>query len=236
MPLHNWTDDSGWDSVHFLWIASLFHWIKARLPAEFRAYVGSVPALSVTGVEHPDVAVRHWLAEPPPDVVPPPAASDVDFETTEPDIETATITLDPQKAIFVSYRGRLVAAVELLSPRNKDRPSARDHYLARYLGYLREGAHLMLVDVLPRPVDFSFADALARELEIEQPATPPPLAASYRVGEPAPNGGRLLAIWQRALKVGQPLPTMPLPLTVHAAISVDLEDTYMQAAADAYLS
>lgn len=30
------------------------------------------------------------------------------------------------------------------------------------------------------------------------------------------------------------VPTMPLPLTVHTAIPIDLEATYQQAAADAY--
>jgi hypothetical protein len=37
------------------------------------------------------------------------------------------------------------------------------------------------------------------------------------------------------MTVGQPLPTIPLPLTVHEAVAVDLETTYAAAAADAYL-
>jgi hypothetical protein len=58
---------------------------------------------------------------------------------------------------------------------------------------------------------------------------------SYRVGEPSPSGGRFLAIWRRPLAAGQPLPTMPLPLSVHLSVLVDLEVTYRRAAADAYL-
>ena len=207
MPLHDWTNDAGWDGMHLFWITHLFHWIKPRLPDEFRAYV----AAEVPGV--------------PPD--------GQNGALDEPDVETATLTLDPQKALYVTYRGRLVAAVELISPRNKDRPSSRGHYLARYL---QEGVHLLLVDVHRRPLNFSFADALAQELDIEQPATPPPLAVTYRVGEPATTGGRLLAIWRRPLKAGGPLPTMPLPLTVQASIPVNLEETYMSAAADTYLT
>src|SRR5204862_4843312 len=132
----------------------------------------------------------------------------------EPDVETATLTLDPQKALYVTYRGRLVAAVELISPRNKDRPSARGHYLARYLGYLQEGVHLLLVDVHRRPLNFSFADRIAEELQIAPAPCPAPVAVSYRVGEPAAIGGRLLAIWKRPLGVGAVLPMVPLPLTV----------------------
>ena len=236
MPLHDWSNDAGWDGMHLLWITHLFHWVKPRLPEEFRAYVGSVPTLSVTGLaERPDVAVRHWLPQPPPEI----AGFPVDGGNgvlDEPDVETATLTLDPQKALYVTYRRRLVAAVELISPRTKDRPGARGHYLARYLGYLQEGVHLLLVDVHRRPLNFSFADALAEELHIEQPPTPAPLAVAYRVGEAAAEGGRLLARWRRPLEVGKPLPTMPLPLTVRAALAVNLEETYLRAAADAYLA
>jgi hypothetical protein len=46
----------------------------------------------------------------------------------------------------------------------------------------------------------------------------------------------MLAIWRRPLTAGQPLPTMPLPLTVHLSVPVDLERTYQQAANDAYLA
>jgi hypothetical protein len=235
MPLHNWDDTAGWDGVHHFWITHLFHWIKPRLPEEYRAYVGSVPALTVTAApERPDLAVRHWLPNPP-SPAPPGNVSPSDASLEEPIMETATLTLEPQPALYVAYRGRLVAALELILPRNKDRPGARASYLHRYLSYLQENVHLLLVDVHRRPVNFSFADALDEELHISLPPLPAPLAVTYRVGEPAPQGGRFVAIWRRALSIGQPLPTMLLPLTVHSAIPVNLEETYQQATADAYL-
>jgi Protein of unknown function (DUF4058) len=234
MPLHDWNEPAGWDGV----LVELLRWIKPRLPEGFRAYIGSTPALTVGALaQRADVAVRQWRPEElqvPQSQQELPADSQAKLD--EPDIETATLTLDPQTALYVAAHGRMVAAVELISPRNKDRPSSRAHYLARYLGYLQEGAHLLLVDVHRRPVNFSFADVLAQELQIAQPALPPPLAVTYRVGEPAASGGRLLAIWRRQLVVGAPLPAMPLPLTVHAAIPVNLEETYVRAAADAYLT
>ena len=76
---------------------------------------------------------------------------------------------------------------------------------------------------------------IAQELSIEQGPLPPPLAVSYRVGEPAPTGGSYLAIWRRSLKVGSNLPTLPLPLTTHSTVWVDLERTYAAAAVDAYV-
>jgi hypothetical protein len=234
MPLHNWDDLSGWDGVHNIWIVELLRWVRPRLPEGYRAYIGSTPALTVGAtLEKPDVAVRHWLPEPPP----PPAGSSGELVALpEPDVETATLTLDPQTAVYVATHNRMVAAIELVSPRNKDRPTARAFYLARFLGYLYEGAHLLLVDVHRRPVSFSFADALAAELNIEHPPLPSPFAATYRMGGPAATGGRLVGTWRRALVVGQPLPVQFLPITTELAIPVDLETTYRAAAADAYLS
>lgn len=234
MSLHDWSGLSGWEGVHDIWIVELLRWIKPRLPPDYRAYVGSSPALAIGAVaERPDVAVRQWLPEPAPESRFP--ASFQGAEEPAPDEEVATITLDPQTAVYVSRHGRLVAAVELISPRNKDRDSARRAYLARYLSYLQEGAHLLLVDVHRRPYGFSFADLLAAELAIRQPSCATPHAISYRVGEPAPQGGKFVAIWRRPMTVGQPLPTVPLPLAMGLSIPVDLDQTYDRAAADAYL-
>lgn len=230
MPLHNWTDRMGWEGVHHSWLTELLRWIKSRLPAGYRAYIGSVPTIAVGGpTEKPDVSVRQWPRE-----LAPPADGAAD-SASEPDEEIAVATIDPSAAVYVEREGRLTAALELISPRNKDRPASRATYVARYVGYLLEGVNLLLVDVHRRPLAFSFADEIARELQITQPPLPAPFAAGYRVGEPAATGGRLLAVWRRPLTAGDSLPTLPLPITVETAVPVDLEQTYLRAAADAYL-
>jgi hypothetical protein len=231
MPLHDWSDDRGWDSVHLLWLGQLLDWVQPRLPPGFRAYLGSVPALTIdTPNGRPDLSVRNWS-----EGATQPTSPGGEPAGTSPDLEAvATFSLDPQRAVHVDFHGRLIAAVELTSPRNKDRPAARARYLGRYVGYLRQGVHLMLIDVLPRPAGFSFADAIAADLGFAQPSYPPPCAVSYRVGEPVP-GGTLLAFWGRALHVGQPLPSIPLALDLRQEVSIDLEQTYQQAARRAYL-
>src|SRR5436309_834512 len=101
-----------------------------------------------------------------------------------------------------------------------------------------DSVHPVLVDVLPRPKGFSFSDAITAGLGMELPPLPPPFAAAYRVGEVVPVGddmGSLVGLWRRPLRVGQPLPTLPLPLTVHRAVVIDLEATYQRAAKRAYL-
>jgi hypothetical protein len=233
MPLHDWAALSGWDGVHQVWIVELLYWIKPRLPAGYRAYINTTPtfAIGAPPEERPDVVV-HSRGERQ-DAGPPDASGEA---PEEPDQEVAVATLagDPA-ALLVEHQGRLIAAVELVSPRNKDRPAACAAYASAYAAYLLKGVHLLLVDVHRRPLRFSFADHIAAELQIEQPACPAPFAVSYRVGEPAPSGGRFLALWRRPLTVGAPLPSMRLPLSVQDAVPVDLEQTYRRAAEAAYL-
>ena len=163
MPLHDWTDRSGWYGMHHLWTSELFRWVRPRLPAGYRAFIGSAPVLAIGApMGSPDVAVQSWPDNPV--AVPGPSSSEVPPESDDecaPDIEIAVATLDPNTAIWVEKQGRLIAAIELISPRNKDRPSSREMYLGRYLAYLLESVHLLLVDVHRRPIGFSFADRIA---------------------------------------------------------------------------
>jgi hypothetical protein len=214
-------------------MSELLRHVKAKLPAGFRAYLGTGPAVAVGAPPmRPDVGVRTTGGSPGAGAT----AAPLPAGAIEPDVEVAVAALDPAPALFVERESRLVAAVELVSPRNKDRPVARSTYLGRYAAYLIEGIHLLLVDVHPRPAGFSFAEQIGRELQMEDnPPVPPPFAMSYRVGGPAATGGRMLAMWRRPLAVGATLPELPLSLTDDAAVSVNLEQTYARAAADAYL-
>lgn len=231
MGLHDWSDDRGWNSLHLVWQAQLLDWIQPRLPAGYRAYLGSVPALTIDAPNgRPDLGVRQWPTEAAP-----PKNGSSGTSVPEPDSEAvAVFELDPQTAVHIDFHGRLIAAIEIVSPRNKDRPDARHRYLGRYLGYIRQGVHLMLIDVLPRPADFSFADAIAANLRLTEPPCPVPFAISYRVGEPVPDG-TLVAVWRRPLRVGESLPTLPLALDVRESVPVDLDTTYREAARRVYL-
>ena len=148
MPLHDWTDERGWDSVQPVWLTYLLEYVQERLPEGYKAFLGGVPSLTVdTGHGRPDVSVRQWG-------LPGPAAEAAPGGTgaLEPDLEASVaFRLAPPRAVHVDFHGQLVAALELVSPRNKDRADAKEAYANRYLGYLRLGVHLMLVDVLPRP-------------------------------------------------------------------------------------
>ena len=233
MPLHDWTNDRGWDSVHQLWINALLYWAQDRLPPGYRAYLGSVPGLSI-GAEpgRPDLGVRTW--QPPREQTA--APSEALIEAPQPDFKTvALLHPEPRPAVHVFHQGQLVAAVELVSPRNKDRPSSREFYRNRYLSYLWSGVHLMLIDVHRRPLGFSFVEAMAAEVECQFPVGLPPHAVSWNAGGPTPEGGQFLDGWYRTLVVGEPLPSMPLVLNADRSLLIDLERTYGEATRRAYM-
>jgi Protein of unknown function (DUF4058) len=189
MPLHDWTDRPGWEGMHHLWITELLRWIKPRLPTPYRAFIGAAPLLAIGGPPpRPDVGVRQWTLDADPAQPQRTGALSEPGSSIEPDEEIAVATIDPTTALFVERQGRLVAAVEVISPRNKDRPVSWNAYLARYGSYLMDGVHAMLIDVHKRPLSFSFADAVAQELKLSQPPLPAPCAVCYRVGEPAAAG------------------------------------------------
>lgn len=232
MPLHEWTDDRGWDSVNQLWINALLSWAQEHLPPNYRAYLGSVPGLSIgTEPGRADLGVRTW--QPRGEEATP---SESLVESPEPDFETvALMHSEPRPALHVFCQGQLVAAVELVSPRNKDRPSSRESYRNRYLGYLWSGVHLMLIDVHRRPVSFSFVEAMAAEVECQLPVGMPPHVVSWNTGGPTPEGGQFLDGWYRSLTVHEPLPTMPLALNAERSLLIDLERTYSEATHRAYM-
>ena len=229
MPLHDWSALQGWDGVHQVWMVELLYAIKPLLPPAYRAYIGTTPTFAIGGPDdgRPDVGIRDWPTE---DVTG--AGTDSNLQ---PDEEVAVATLSADTALLVERAGRLVAAIELVSPRNKDRVSSQSAYAAAYTGYLLRGVHLVLVDVHRRPIAFSFADQIANGLGMSQPPVPAPYAIAYRVGGPSPDGGRFLAVWRRPLTVGESLPELRLPLSMNESVSVDLEGTYRRATGAAYL-
>src|SRR5437764_15237585 len=98
MPLHDWTEVPGWDGVHQVWIVELLYWLKPRLPAGYRAYIGTTPTFAIGAPPdvQPDVVVRELAQGQSPE---------------EPDQEIAVATLADDRALFVERQGQLIAAV-----------------------------------------------------------------------------------------------------------------------------
>jgi hypothetical protein len=215
-----------WRTFHGSWAAAMARLLNAGvLPAGFYA----APFLDRHGPLEIDVAALHepggngTATGPAPAWSPPAPALDIVVEwppTDDVGVEIVTDDGDP----------RLAAAIELVSPANKDRPQKREALAVKCAEHLRRGAGVVVVDVVTtRHADLQ-ADLFAA-LGVEPPTggTRGLSAVSYR---PAGRGdeGRLLA-WSEALEVGRPLPTLPLWLDGELPVPLDLESSH-QAACD----
>jgi hypothetical protein len=125
-------------------------------------------------------------------------------------------------------RCRLVAAVELVSPANKDRPEHRRAFVSKCVGLLRDRVSVVIVDVVTTRTQ-NLYEELLDHLGQSNAAPDPPLplyTAACRLTKP--NTDWLLETWAQSLTLGQLLPTVPLWLADDLAIPLELEESYEQ--------
>lgn len=125
---------------------------------------------------------------------------------------------------------RLVAAVEIVSPSNKDRPETRGNFVSKCEQLLRHGVCVVIVDIVTAR-NFNLYDELLELVGRHDPTwegdPPGTCAAACRwIGR---GGKRILETWSRPLTVGEPLPTLPLWLAENLAVPLALEESYEQA-------
>ncbi len=126
-------------------------------------------------------------------------------------VETDLADMDDYSVRVYDTRSgrRLVAAVELVSPSNKDRPEHRRAFVAKCSALLQEHVCVVIVDL----VDESPGESLSRPSGASgsgrsRQRSDSTYAVSCRWGRSdAPS---LLETWAHPLKLGQPLPTLPL--------------------------
>jgi hypothetical protein len=119
----------------------------------------------------------------------------------------------------------LVAALELVSPRNKDRPSARRSFAAKWAAYLQAGVAVVVVDVVTGRRENLYAALLEQLALTPEDNGPGDLYAVACRTAPPEEPGRL-ETWVAPLAVGVVLPTLPLWLEADLAVPVDLERSY----------
>jgi hypothetical protein len=221
-----------------MWPANIVQRLRRQLPpgyvAEPRIHLGTVMEIDV-GAHESDEVHRTGTADGHGDAV---AAT---WTTTAPAVAVETDPPDEydyEVRIFDLERGgTLVAAIELVSPANKDRLESRQAFVAKCAALLRKGVAVSLVDrVTTRRFNLyaqlmEFIGHPDRTMSNEEP---PIYAASCRW---VTKGTRArLEAWSHTLVVGQPLPTLPLWLREERVIALDLEQSYEQACSDLWIS
>jgi hypothetical protein len=126
---------------------------------------------------------------------------------------------------------RLVAAVELISPSNKDRPESRRAFAVKCASYLQQKVSLVLVDVNTERQSIlheELMELLQMPESFRQAVTSPLHTVAYHILEPELSHFRM-DLWYEPLQLGSVLPTMPLWVSADLAFPLDLETTYRAA-------
>jgi hypothetical protein len=122
---------------------------------------------------------------------------------------------------------RLVAAVEIVSPANKDRPEHRQLFIAKCATLLQKGVCVSIVDL----VTFRRANLYTELLELIGYAdavlgVDPPATYAVTCRTRSVERKTRLDNWAYPLELGRPLPSLPLWLAEGVAVALDLEASY----------
>ncbi len=216
-------DFASWEELHGAWPGTIAFRLNAILPKEFRSGVrvrlGTAIEVDIGTFENDAVA-----------------GTDVYFngEATAWQPSSPTLLLDtesptpPEYEVFVydeKHARRLVAAVEIVSPGNKDRPDSREAFVSKCHALLKQDVCVAIVDPVTERSANLYAE-LADRLGAAPPATAgsPIYAVSCR-GRSARGRWRVES-GELGLAVVSPLPPLPLWLTEELWVPLELETTY----------
>jgi Protein of unknown function (DUF4058) len=130
--------------------------------------------------------------------------------------------------VYDTKRGRrLVAAIEIVSPANKDRPEHRRVFVAKCAALLQNRVSLTIIDLVTTR-NFNLYGELLDLIGQTDPALQPEPPALYAVAcrSTEKADAWLLETWFHPLTLGQPLPTLPLWLADNFGVLLELEECY----------
>lgn len=121
---------------------------------------------------------------------------------------------------------RLVAAVEIVSPANKDRPESRQLFVAKCYKLLRQDVCVSIIDLVTIRRYNLYAELLMLLKRSDPAFSPPPPIYAVTCRKRQVGDRTKLETWSRALEVGQPLPVLPIWLSETLTVTLDLETSY----------
>lgn len=214
-----------WDAVHGQWPAEIVRTLFDLLPegfvAEPKVYHPAPFEVDVSMIEEDDRT----------------SASDAGGTATLL-APAPTLTVPADLTEFDEYEVRvydvdrlrtLVAAIEIVSPANKDRPESREQFLSKVAALLRQDVCVAIVDIVTIRQANLYVELLTR-LGRTDPAivNAAPLYAVTLRGRRPRKQESLLDAWHYPLTFGQALPTIPLWLGPDLKIDLPLEPGYQE--------
>ena len=228
MPVHDWSrvDANVFHHFHQRWTIAICDALNAGLlPAGYSALVeqhagGLIPeVLALQRRPRPDQPAGGVLAATPP--------------KTRLVRQAKTTLAARGNCVVIRHRlGEVVCVLEIVSPGNKSGRAALRAFVEKTIEFLRQGIHLLVIDLLPpTPRDpQGMHKAIWDEIEeepFEAPAGKPLTLAAYVAGDLLT--GTETTAYVEPVGVGDVLPDMPAYLDRSGYVPVPLEATYQAA-------
>ncbi len=203
---------ASWEGLHGMWTGTILFQVSNNLPDDY----APEPRVKLGTYFDKDSCAYDRDVEPPHLI-------DSKLEASE---EYAYEVL-----IYDHTRDKqLVAAIEIVSPGNKDRPESRQAFVTKCAALLQNRVCVSIVDLVTTR-NFNLYGELMSLLGVSDPTFTTTSQATYAVicrGRKLRNRPRFEA-WAYPLVVGQPLPTMPIWLADDLAVALDLDASYEDA-------
>lgn len=220
-------DKHSWDSLHGMWPAMIVRQLFDILPTGYvsapNVHFGKDVEIDVSAFEEDEAAETRT------------STGDSGVATVSPPAPTLTLEADLsdqdefEVRIYDVERGReLVAAIEIVSPSNKDRPENRRAFVAKVAALLQKDVCVSMIDLVTIRQFNLYADLLELigRTDPKLGPTPPNLYAVTIRSRKRPRRRSVLDLWSYPMTPGQPLPTLPIWLSPDLHVLLPLEGSY----------
>ncbi len=219
-----------WEALHAMWPAMIVHHLFPILPAGYVAepgvHIRTKFEIDVSAYERDEpepvemahngnggVAVATWA--------PPKPTLSMEIELPDQD--------EYEVLIYDEEAGRqLVAAIEIVSPSNKDRPDSRQIFVAKVVALLQRDVCVSVVDLVTSH-HFNLYSDLLELIGGTDPVLgeePPAIYAATLRRRKRRRKRLPLDAWYFPMQIGQVLPTLPIWLDIDKGVMLNLETCY----------
>ncbi len=231
MPIHDWSrvDANVFHDFHQTWSISIRNALNAGLLPEGYSALVEQHALGVV----PDVLALQRRNRPRRPDQPRGGVLTPTPPQTRHVLHTKELLAARANRIVIRHRlGEIVCVLEIVSPGNKGSRSALRSFVEKSVEFLRNGIHLLVIDLFPPTprdpygIHKAIWDEFAEE-PFELPIGKPLILAAYVAGDPV--AGIETTAYIEPVGVGDRLKDMPAYLERDGHVPVPLEATYESA-------
>jgi len=214
-----------WEEVHGGWPMMIIQKLAPLLPEGYQAgprvHLGSYFEVDIGTIEHDDAPQTRPQSADDGGVATVPQA-ELSLETDSSDVSEYEVLI-----YDVQQEKRLVAAIEIISPANKDRPVHRNNFVSKCAALLQQDVCVVLVDIVTIRNTNLYLELLAHfELNDSEMSENDEGVYAVCCRTRRMETKTVFDFWRKPLQLGRPLPTLPLWLTEKLSIPLDLEASY----------